>query len=251
MKLCSGWVEKMPTASVPQTPHTKCTDVAPTGSSSFSLSRSTTALTASVPASSPTRIALDGMMTSAPALMATKPARIPLSISDNSGFRLMKLYANMAPAPPAAPAKQVFTRTNEVRAGSADSTEPPLNPNQPSHKTSTPMVTKGMLDPGMGFNSPRLPYFPRRGPKSHTPTSAAQPPTECTRVDPEKSWKPRSAMNPWPHVHELAMGNTNATNGSENKMNALSLMRSATAPETMVAQVAANMARNKNPVQYV
>src|SRR5690606_34551726 len=102
------------------------------------------------------------------------------------GLRLMKLYVIIAPTPPAAADKLVVTNTNEVAAGSADNTEPPLNPNQPSHKIKAPIVASGMLLPGIGVISPRLPYLPMRGPRNQMPTSAPQPPTECTRVEPAK-----------------------------------------------------------------
>ena len=74
-------------------------------------------------------------------------------------------------------ARQVVTSTNEVAAGSAESTEPPLNPNQPSHSRNTPIVAIGMLLPGIGLSRPPT-YFPRRGPRSSAPASAPQPPTE-------------------------------------------------------------------------
>ena len=45
---------------------------------------------------------------------------------------------NEAPNPPAAAARHVVTSTNEVFAGSADKTDPPLNPNHPSHNIRTP-----------------------------------------------------------------------------------------------------------------
>ena len=48
--------------------------------------------------------------------------------------------------PPAAAAKQVVT-VSEVNAGSAESTEPPLNPNHPNQRISTPAVANGMLCP--------------------------------------------------------------------------------------------------------
>ena len=50
-----------------------------------------------------------------------------------------------ATIPPAAAAKQVVTNVNEVNVGSADKTEPPLKPNQPSQRIKTPAVAKGML----------------------------------------------------------------------------------------------------------
>ena len=49
------------------------------------------------------------------------------------------------PIPPAAAAKQVVTNTIEVPAGSADNTDPPLKPNQPNQRISTPAAAKGIL----------------------------------------------------------------------------------------------------------
>ena len=92
----------------------------------------------------------------------------------------------MAAMIPAADARQVVTRTNETASGSAESTDPPLNPNQPSHSRKTPMAASGKLCPMIGRMLP-LEYFPIRGPSISTPTRAAHPPTECTSVDPAKS----------------------------------------------------------------
>ena len=47
--------------------------------------------------------------------------------------------------PPVAAAIEVVTKTYEVRAGSADRTEPPLNPNHPSQSMSTPAADNGKL----------------------------------------------------------------------------------------------------------
>jgi hypothetical protein len=57
------------------------------------------------------------------------------------------------------------------------------------------MTTIGMLWPMMGRTVPPT-YLPRRGPTMIAPTSAAQPPTECTSVEPAKSWKPMSLSQP-------------------------------------------------------
>ena len=94
--------------------------------------------------------------------------------------------AAMAPMTPAAAASDVVTKTRDTSAGSALSTDPPLNPYQPSHSRNTPIVASGMLCPATGRILPST-YLPRRGPSTITPASAAQPPTECTRVDPAKS----------------------------------------------------------------
>ena len=84
--------------------------------------------------------------------------------------------------------------------------EPGLKPNQPSHRTKSPMTASDMLCPGMARGLPSLPYFPMRGPKIIAPASAAQPPTECTTVSPAKSIKPRSASQPPPHTQCPMMG---------------------------------------------
>ena len=54
-----------------------------------------------------------------------------------------------APIPPAAAARHVVTRVIDVRAGSADSTDPPLKPNQPNQRINTPAAERGILDPGI------------------------------------------------------------------------------------------------------
>ena len=50
-----------------------------------------------------------------------------------------------ATIPPVAAAIEVVTKTYEVRAGSADKTEPPLNPNHPSQSIRTPAADNGKL----------------------------------------------------------------------------------------------------------
>ena len=66
-----------------------------------------------------------------------------------SKFLYIRVDKNVAPNPPAAAARQVVTSTSEVFAGSADKTDPPLNPNHPSHNIRTPAADSGMLDPGI------------------------------------------------------------------------------------------------------
>ena len=91
-----------------------------------------------------------------------------------------------ATTPPAAAAKQVVTRVNEVNDGSADKTDPPLKPNQPNQRIKTPAVANGILCPGMACICPFL-NFPILDPNKQTATKAAHPPTECTKVEPAKS----------------------------------------------------------------
>src|SRR5919106_4752416 len=86
------------------------------------------------------------------------------------------------------------------------SCEPPLKPNQPSHRMKVPIVARGSDEPSIGLTSPFGPYLPLRAPNRSAPASAAQPPTECTRVDPAKSEKPISLSQPPPHCQEPVIG---------------------------------------------
>ena len=67
--------------------------------------------------------------------------------------------------PPAAAAKQVVTRVKEVNSGSAERTEPPLNPNHPNQRIKTPAAAKGMLWRGIALGFPSLPNLPIRAPR--------------------------------------------------------------------------------------
>jgi hypothetical protein len=77
-----------------------------------------------------------------------------------SKFLYARVDTKDAPNPPAAAARQVVTRTNDVFAGSADNTDPPLNPNHPSHNIRTPAAESGILDPGIATALPKLSNFP-------------------------------------------------------------------------------------------
>ena len=80
--------------------------------------------------------------------------------------------------PPAAAAKQVVTNVSEVSVGSAERTEPPLNPNQPNHKIKTPAEAKGILCPSKACGFPFESNFPIRAPRKYITIRAAHPPTE-------------------------------------------------------------------------
>ena len=162
--MCSGFVENIPTAKVPQIPHIKCTAIAPTGSSNFIASINETANTIKAPAIPPIIIALSGVITSAPAVIPTKPPKIPFKNIVKSKFLYLINDTNTATTPPAAAAKQVVTKVNEVNSGFAESTEPPLKPNHPNQRISTPAVAIGILCPGIACAFPFL-NFPIRDPK--------------------------------------------------------------------------------------
>jgi hypothetical protein len=77
----------------------------------------------------------------------------------------------------------VFASTDGTVSSKA-SVEPPLNPNQPNHRTSVPNIAIGRFDGLMGTGVPSAANRPSRGPTTMAAASAAQPPTECTTVDP-------------------------------------------------------------------
>ena len=66
--------------------------------------------------------------------------------------------------PPAAAAKQVVTKVKEVNSGSAERTEPPLNPNHPNQRINTPAAANGRLCPGIARGFPSLSKRPIRAP---------------------------------------------------------------------------------------
>ena len=75
------------------------------------------------------------------------------------------LAVNAQAIPPAAAAKHVVTKVRDVNAGSADNTEPPLNPNHPSQSISTPAAERGRFEPGIATGFPSLSNFPYLAPK--------------------------------------------------------------------------------------
>jgi hypothetical protein len=115
-----------------------------------------------------------------------------------------------------------------------------------------PSVASARFEPGIGLTLPSLVYLPIRGPRMIAPASAAQPPTECTTVEPAKSRKPmlvEEAAAPLPagldRVDDRRSGrSTKIRNGQ-------SLIRSASAPDTIEAVAAQNISWKKksDPVE--
>ena len=59
--------------------------------------------------------------------------------------------------------------------------EPPLNPNQPNHRTNTPKVTNGIEDAAKGCSAFGVPFesnLPVLEPNNSAPANAADPPVE-------------------------------------------------------------------------
>ena len=70
------------------------------------------------------------------------------------------------------------------------------------------------------------------------PARAAQPPTECTTVEPAKSEKPISDSQPPPHCQEPEIGYSTPVRITTNSRKGHSLIRSARAPDTIEAVAA-------------
>ena len=82
-----------------------------------------------------------------------------------SKFLYNKFDIRAEETPPADAAKHVVTSVNEVNSGSADKTEPPINPNYPNHRIKTPAADRGIFDPGMAFGEPSELNFPILDPR--------------------------------------------------------------------------------------
>src|SRR6056297_3298825 len=104
--------------STPQAPTTPCTLTAPTGSSILTLSKKRTEKTTITPPTLP--------------IMAT------------SGLPLLIQIVMVVSRAPAAAASIVLTAMVDTNS-SASSSEPGLNPNQPTQRMNTPCVANGML----------------------------------------------------------------------------------------------------------
>ena len=86
--------------------------------------------------------------------------------------------------PPQA-ARFVLIKIVEIATASSNvpnaNCEPPLNPNQPSHNTKTPSVTKGIEDAAKGCYALGTPFesnLPVLEPNNSAPANAADPPVE-------------------------------------------------------------------------
>src|SRR6478735_7488178 len=75
-----------PTASTPNAPHTPCTEIAPHGSSTPRRSKNPTLATTSQPAMPPMMIDAHGATNAHGAVIATRPASMPLHDIEMSGF---------------------------------------------------------------------------------------------------------------------------------------------------------------------
>ena len=190
---------------VPQTPFTKWTEIAPTGSSILATrSKNSTEKTTRMPETTPMMAAPTGETQSHPAVMATRPAREALKVMETSGLPYRHQVKIIVTTVAMAAARFVFMKTREAEAASSAvlmaTVEPPLNPNQQNQRMKTPRATAVMLWPRMALGLPFLSYLPMRGPRSAAPRQAIRPPTLWTCAEPAKSWKPRVESQPPPQL---------------------------------------------------
>src|SRR5882672_6783416 len=195
---------KMPTDRTPQRPFAPWTEIAPTGSSILSLrSMKNTDSTTMMPEIRPMTQALNEPTNAHGAVMATKPASMPLHIMDVSGLlpRTFQIHIVAARAP-VADASIVLTTLMALRRSVPARLEPGLKPNQPKARMNVPMTHIAMLCAGMTFGLPSLLYLPMRGPSIFANQNAMTPPCRCTTDEPAKStvpW-PRPSLAPsWEH----------------------------------------------------
>src|SRR5438067_13078628 len=154
--------------------------MAPHGSSTLILSLNNTPTQTTQPAISPIRIAEDGPTNAQGAVIATRPASMPLHAIEISGAPNFRYQKQSALAAPAIAARLVLIATTDIRRSVAPRVEPGLNPIQPKSRMNVPVTTKAMLWAGKARGLPSGPYFPIRGPRMIASAMAQNPPTACT-----------------------------------------------------------------------
>ena len=176
-------------------PPTKCTEIAPAGSSTFNLNSShSIAKMTSPPATLPTITATAGLTKAHPALLATSPPIQPLAVREASGLPKRRRVTIAAVNPPDAAAKIVLsaiktTRSTPTPAKSRAPAE--FSPNHPANPNTQPKITKTMLCAGIAAGMPWAEYLPRRGLRIHAIESAVKPPTTWIVLEPPASTNPR------------------------------------------------------------
>ncbi len=177
-----------PTESKPNIPQTPCTLIAPQGSSMRN--RSSTKMVDSITntaAIEPITAAAHGATNAHGAVIATRPANIPLIIIPGFGLPVRRVIQNIEATAPNAPEIAVFVATVANCTSVAESVDAALKPNQPNRRIKVPSIAIGKWCPGIGRDFPSLEYLPMRGPSTIAPASAATPPVMCTTPDPAKS----------------------------------------------------------------
>src|ERR1035438_226014 len=132
----------MPTHTAPSQPQKPCTEIAPQGSSILATrSLNSTPMQTTIPANTPMITAELGDTKAHGAVIATRPASIPLQAMVTSGLPNMKYQSSRAVADPATAARFVLMAITEMRRSVAPSVEPGLKPIQPNSRIKVPVTT--------------------------------------------------------------------------------------------------------------
>src|SRR5262245_19926204 len=99
-----------------------------------------TARTTSTPAMEPIKSDAPTVTNAHGAVIATRPARQPLSVIPRSGLPSKSQQVSVAVSVAAAAAVFVVTAISAIALGSAAIVLPGLKPNQPNHSTKQPIV---------------------------------------------------------------------------------------------------------------
>src|ERR1041384_6536779 len=182
-------VAKMPTEITPHRPFAPWTATAPTQSSTPLFSMKRAAITTSTPEMAPMITAPNGLTNAHGAVIATRPASMPLTSMPGSGFSPRAIRYSMHEKAAATLASMVLTTTNEMRKSVPERVEPGLNPNQPKARMKQPTMAMGKSGAGMGTGLP-LTYLPMRAPTTMPPASSMAPPMARTTPEPAKSTAP-------------------------------------------------------------
>ena len=130
------------TQRVPQIPAPRCTGTAPTASSMRYRNSRRVLINITTPPIAPITMAAVGVITWQQAVTDTKPAKQPLVIHSTATCRPRTMDRTRGNNSPPDPPKMVFSKiiatlSSKVRA------LPPLNPNQPNHRTNAPRMVRG------------------------------------------------------------------------------------------------------------
>merc|ERR1719261_800439 len=200
-------------------PHVPCTEQASTGSSTLIFLISVEEPTKIQPPSSPMSTADPDSTLEQPAVIDTKPAKIPLHSAAQSYFFVSANVRRKTARPPVAADSVVFimtwAATSAVPLSDNPKVEPELKPHQPNQRIKVPRTMRG-CECGVNSSSFSGSKRPVRVPITAAPTSAAMPPQRCTTPEPAKSMYPPTGLpalsflkvssQPYPQVEQTTTG---------------------------------------------
>src|SRR6476619_5985054 len=99
----------------------------------------------------PITAAAHGATNAQPAVIATRPASMPLHDIEMSGLPYFAFVHAMAVTNPKHEDSRVFTATIEMRRSVAPNVDPGLKPIHPNNRIMVPATTYPRLCPGMAF----------------------------------------------------------------------------------------------------